>query len=925
MRIVVDLEAAQVPDAELGATAARLLALALGLVRQKGRHEVIVLLNDALPDRVLELRARFHPLLPAQAIRVWTPGPERAPSRPPAAQAARLIRAGVIGALNPDALVEGSPAQSGSAAATCDAGLPAPIAVIIFGAAVALHAQTRGVPTEDSRTEEAAPEVIPWPEPVPANVSEDADAIARQVLGRLSNLHGDQPQPQPLPDPADRPRLAYVSPLPPVQSGIASYSRDLLPELARWYRIDVVADQASVSDPWVQQNCGILDPQGFLRRRQLHDRVLYHIGSSGLHAQMFALLEAVPGVVMLHDAFLGHALSGQRSTLARALEASHGFAALQVLAADGVEAALQRYPSNLPVLQAALGIAVHSREAAAVADRWYGPGTSRDFAVIPLLRRATPVSDADRTAARAALGLPPVGLLIGCFGLIGPSKLCHLVLEGFAASGLARDGARLVFAGANDTGRYGRDLTDRIAAAGLSDAVRITGWLDDAAYADHLRAADIGVQLRARSRGETSAAALDCMAHGLATVVNAHGSMAELDRQAVVMLPDAVQPPDLAAALRRLAADPAERRRLSAAALAVIARDHAPADCAAAYARAIEQFRRRDDRALGGTLRRLAALNLPPATQTDLAPALAVNFPPEPRLRQLLVDVSAMVQTDLRTGIQRVVRSVLTEWLQRPPAGWSVLPVYGTDRDPGYRYARRWTESFLGLPPSNQGDAPVDAWPGDLFLGLDLNGVVPVFQEPLLDAWHRRGIDIRFVVYDLLPLRLPQHFPPGETVHFGRWLTTITRYGGAVCISRAVAADLADWLVQQGHRPVLPFRIDSFRLGAGIATAGSAAGMPEGGRAALQAMAARWSFLMVGTVEPRKGHALALQAFEALWAEGTDVVLVIAGKQGWNVEALAARLRHHPEAGRRLFWFDAASDAFLERLYGAATALIAAP
>src|SRR5690606_12720188 len=60
--------------------------------------------------------------------------------------------------------------------------------------------------------------------------------------------------------------------------------------------------------------------------------------------------------------------------------------------------------------------------------------------------------------------------------------------------------------------------------------------------------------------------------------------------------------------------------------------------------------------------------------------------------------------------------------------------------------------------------------------------------------------------------------------------------------------------------------------------------------------------LMVGTVEPRKGHAQALAAMERLWVEGLDASLVIVGKQGWMVEELAKRLDSHRERRHRLHW-----------------------
>jgi len=92
----------------------------------------------------------------------------------------------------------------------------------------------------------------------------------------------------------------------------------------------------------------------------------------------------------------------------------------------------------------------------------------------------------------------------------------------------------------------------------------------------------------------------------------------------------------------------------------------------------------------------------------------------------------------------------------------------------------------------------------------------------------------------------------------------------------------------------------------------------------LRRLQVRPTFLMVGTVEPRKGHTHALAAFERLWAKGRTVNLVIVGKQGWLVEALVERLRRHSEAGRRLFWFQGISDEYLEKVYAASTCLIAA-
>ena len=84
------------------------------------------------------------------------------------------------------------------------------------------------------------------------------------------------------------------------------------------------------------------------------------------------------------------------------------------------------------------------------------------------------------------------------------------------------------------------------------------------------------------------------------------------------------------------------------------------------------------------------------------------------------------------------------------------------------------------------------------------------------------------------------------------------------------------------------------------------------------------TFLMVGTVEPRKGHALALDAFSQLWRDGYDFNLVVIGKKGWLVEDLADRMSACSKNGSTFYWFQGASDEFLERAYLSCSCLLAA-
>lgn len=294
--------------------------------------------------------------------------------------------------------------------------------------------------------------------------------------------------------------------------------------------------------------------------------------------------------------------------------------------------------------------------------------------------------------------------------------------------------------------------------------------------------------------------------------------------------------------------------------------------------------------------------------------------------KQLLVDVSELVKRDAKTGIQRVVREILKHWLANPPSGYQVVPVYATTDSLGYRYAHNFLNQFLDLPITNDfEDTSVDVWQGDIFVGLDLQHAVLSTQFEVLKDWRSRGVNVWFVIYDLLPVLLPQYFPPEAKIAHQEWLKLISEFDGVACISESVANEYKEWLQSQGHKERLrPIKIKSFPLGVDQQSSLNTKGIPDDGNLVLDAISSSNSFLMVGTIEPRKGHTQVLDAFEQLWAEGGEQTLVIVGKKGWMVDSLVERLENHLQLGKHLFLISNCSDEYLDKIYEKSKCLIAA-
>jgi glycosyltransferase involved in cell wall biosynthesis len=545
------------------------------------------------------------------------------------------------------------------------------------------------------------------------------DASARRAIAAAESWHAGRVAPTlAAMMPARRPKLAYVAPLPPARSGIAYYSAELLPELARHYDIDVIAPQTELGDPRSKANCTLRSTEWLTAHAGHYDRVLYHFGNSHFHQHMFGLLEQVPGVVMLHDFFLSGIVCSmdvtgyQSGFWTECLYHSHGYAAVRQRfhAADRAEV-VWRYPCNLEVLRGALGLLVHSGHASRLVREWYGDAGASDPVVIPMLR--APATGKERAAARGQLGLGQDEFVVCSFGLLGAPKLNHRLLDAWLASTLAADTrCVLLFVGENDHGEYGTALAQAIRRAGLGERIRITGWTDIDTFREYLAAADVAVQLRSISRGETSAAVLDCMNHGLPTIVNANGSMADLDESGVIKLDEDFSDAELAAALERLARDDALRASLGARAREIIATRHAPRACADRYAHAIEA----SYRGAAMVVPAMARVEPAPAEKgewIDLAMALAQSIAPPVACRQYLVDVSHLLRT--LTPIELGAHGNLLDLLLHPPAGVRIEPVY-LDAEGVYRYARRFTLRLLDCPEEALEDDRAEFRAGDVLL-----------------------------------------------------------------------------------------------------------------------------------------------------------------------------------------------------------------
>jgi alpha-1,2-rhamnosyltransferase len=224
----------------------------------------------------------------------------------------------------------------------------------------------------------------------------------------------------------------------------------------------------------------------------------------------------------------------------------------------------------------------------------------------------------------------------------------------------------------------------------------------------------------------------------------------------------------------------------------------------------------------------------------------------------------------------------------------------------------------LGLATAGAaaGDEPAGFRPGDVLLLADATWMIPRWK-PAVEAAKADGARVVPIVYDLLALSHPQFFAPLFCAQFKRWLMEMIPLSDAfVCISHATADALREFAAAEGLADAVP-PIGVFPLGTKLTPATSE---PRAEVAAVFAKAA--PFLMVGTIEPRKNHALVVDAFERFWAAGGTASLVVIGRRGWQCEATLRRFAALAAAGKPFTHIGDATDADLQHGYRHARCLI---
>jgi glycosyltransferase involved in cell wall biosynthesis len=409
-----------------------------------------------------------------------------------------------------------------------------------------------------------------------------------------------------------RMRVAWFSPMPPVRSGIAACSADLVAALADDHQIDVYVDQPIASatpPPAAPSRCRSAHEFIWRHAREPYGLTVYQIGNSSHHDYIWPYLFRYPGLAVLHDGRLHHARAAALLRQGRADHYRGEFAAnVPCVSRDAAELAIAGFDSALHYEWAFVGLVLAASRLTAVHSPILRRTLQDEYPDAPVtlvrLGHGTLLAAAETAlrgqAARERLGIPPDAMLFGVFGGLTPEKRIDQILGSLEALLPHVPSARLLLAGP-EAGHY--DVRSTISARALGNRVTVTGFLErDEELTDAIAACDVTLNLRWPTAREISGPWLRCLAAGKPSVVIDLAHMADVpsldprtwtgggaDGAPPITVAVDIMDEDhsLRLAMRRLAADPALRAALGAAARDYWAAHHSVAGMVLDYRRAL--------------------------------------------------------------------------------------------------------------------------------------------------------------------------------------------------------------------------------------------------------------------------------------------------------------------------------------------------
>jgi len=382
-------------------------------------------------------------------------------------------------------------------------------------------------------------------------------------------------------------KIAWFSPLPPQKTGISEYSELILKYLKNYAQVDLWVDSFQPQQDFYI-SFRVFD---YVRQPALfpllktYDVIVYNMGNNAeFHAGIYEVMQRYPGIIILHDYVLHHFFAGywldkkEKPELYFQIIREQYGALTEELARKCFQSGkplwetdrVFDYPLCENIAKQAKGLIVHS-EFVKKLILPYVKGK-----IIKINHPLFPAPKENSNVTRKSFDLPEDKVIIASLGFLSPPKRLDKVLKVIAQNDILRESSFILIIGEEVIPNYSLRLKDYIKSLGLSEKVKFVGYQPIEVIYEYLACADIYVNLRFPTTGETSGSLIRMMSLGKPTIVSNIGWYSELPDECVLKVNPYNEEPELTSGLERLVKDITLREHIGQAAETYISQQHNP-------------------------------------------------------------------------------------------------------------------------------------------------------------------------------------------------------------------------------------------------------------------------------------------------------------------------------------------------------------
>ena len=275
------------------------------------------------------------------------------------------------------------------------------------------------------------------------------------------------------------------------------------------------------------------------------------------------------------------------------------------------------------------------------------------------------------------------------------------------------------------------------------------------------------------------------------------------------------------------------------------------------------------------------------------------------QVKKIGLDITGLVHAGKFTGVERVDAEFHRHFSKLiDPNKYELVPIYTVAGDIDFvkLHPKIALDQVISKPLSDISECEF------IFLGF-LNASIPFTR--ILELKKEKKVKVISLIHDIMPIKNPEWFLTPKTNLDSKFQH---QSKNLFQLYLQMTLSVADIVIVTSHQVKSDIEKLGWKYSARIEVVPLGTFNKDKAEISIKKLD-QVNCVYLSTIEPRKAHIQLIEAFEILWAKGSEIKFNIVGNIGWLVDDFIDLIQNHPEFNKRLNWHKGLSDEEINEMY----------